>query len=145
MSKVLSDLNNTYCVYVYLYLYMFVCPWVCIYTYAYIIVYFPLTYSFSCCCCCCCFVVFSFTLFSYFRSDLRDHNEHKAFLPILCYPSHCWCYSYLSAVIFRLHLLYFNFLPICLSVWLFCLFVCLFVLFRLIFRFNKVCNFSSFI
>ena len=22
-------------------------------------------------------------------SDLRDHNENKAFLPVLCYPSHC--------------------------------------------------------
>ena len=35
---------------------------------------------------------FSITLFSHFRSDLREHNENKAFLSVLCYPSHCWCY-----------------------------------------------------
>ena len=68
-----------------------------IYTYAYMLVYFPLSYSFSCCCCCCffclfilfSFLFFSFPLFSHFRSDLREHNENKAFLLILCYPSHC--------------------------------------------------------
>ena len=49
------------------------------------------------------------TLYSHFGSDLRDHNENKLFLPVLCYPSHCWCYSHLSAVIFQLQLLYFNF------------------------------------
>ena len=50
-----------------------------------------------------------YTLFSYFRSDLRGQNENKELLPVLGYPSQCWCYSYLSAVIFQPQLLYFKF------------------------------------
>ena len=50
-----------------------------------------------------------FILFSHFVSDSRDRNEIQAFLPILCYPSHCWCYWYLSAAIFQFQLLYSNF------------------------------------
>ena len=88
------------CDYVYLYVYMFMSVGVYIYTWIYISV-FSLTYSFSC------FFPFSFMLLSHCRSDLRKHNENKAFLPILCYPSHCWCCSYLSAVIFLIQLLYF--------------------------------------
>ena len=77
-----------------------ICVSVCIYdcvsmdvyihTYGCILVCFHLTYPFSCFC----FGFISLTLFSHFRSDLRDHNENKAFLPVLCYPSHCWCYSH---------------------------------------------------
>ena len=71
-----------------------------------------------------------------FRSDLKDHNENKAFPPVLCYPSHWLSYSYLSAVIFWLQNCYFNFLTS---------FFVRFFLFRLIFRFKKNCNFSDFI
>ena len=61
---------------------------------------------------------FSFTLFSHFCSELKDDNENKAFLLILCYPNHCWCYSYLFAIIFNFnfHILTFNHFV--------CLFVC---------------------
>ena len=100
------------CVSVFIYVFMSV--GVCIHTYVYILVYFPLTYSYSrCCCWCCCWVSFFFfcslTLFSYFCSYLGGHNENKVFLPVLCYPSHCWCYSFLSALIFQLQFLNFNF------------------------------------
>ena len=109
------------CDYVYLYVYMFMSVGVYIYTWIYISV-FSLTYSFSC------FFPFSFMLLSHCRSDLREHNENKAFLPILCYPSHCWCCSYLSAVIFLIQLLYFNFLTT-----FFCVYVCFVDLFILLF------------
>ena len=109
------------CDYVYLYVYMFMSVGVYIYTWIYISV-FSLTYSFSC------FFPFSFMLLSHCRSDLRKHNENKAFLPILCYPSHCWCCSYLSAVIFLIQLLYFNFLTT-----FFCVYVCFVDLFILLF------------
>ena len=111
------------CDYVYLYVYMFMSVGVYIYTWIYISV-FSLTYSFSC------FFPFSFMLLSHCRSDLRKHNENKAFLPILCYPSHCWCCSYLSAVIFLIQLLYFNFLTT-----FFCVYVCFVDLFILLFSF----------
>ena len=76
-----------------------ICEYVCVsvgvcifYTCEFRPVCFPLPYPFSCLCVCVCvfFVVvaFSFT-FSHFRSDLRDHNEIKAFLRVLCYSSHC--------------------------------------------------------
>ena len=84
--------------------------------------------------------VYIYIYIYHFFSDLRDHDENKAFLLVLCYPSHCWCYSYLSAVIFKLQLLYYNF-------WAVCLFLCLLVGFffvfflRLIFRFNKFVSF----
>ena len=87
-------------IYVYLDLFMLVCLWMCIYICIYISA-FSFEYPFS--------FFLSFTLFFHFCSDLRDRNWNKAFLPILCYLSHRWCYSYLSAVIFQLHLLYFNF------------------------------------
>ena len=50
-----------------------------------------------------------FILFCHFGSDLRDGNETQALLPILCYPSHCWCYWCLLAAMFQFQLLYFNF------------------------------------
>ena len=89
--------HNVYmwiCVSVFIYVCMSVGAYT--YTYGYILVSFPLTYHSHA-------FFFSFTLFSYYHSDLRDHNENKAFLHVLCYPSHCWCFSYLSAAI------YFNF------------------------------------
>ena len=111
--------------YVYLYTGLYVHGYVCVYTYGYILVFFFDLFTFM--------FFFSFTLFSNFCSDLREHNGNKAFLPILCYLSHCWCYSYLSAAIFHLQLSYFN------------QFVCLFFVFlRLIFRFSKFVSFIQF-
>ena len=123
------------CEYVYMYLYMFVCPCVCVHIHVHIYqcFFFDLLILMLLLLFCFFFLVF---LFSHFRSDLRDYNENKPFLPILCYLSHCWCYSYLSATSFFTFKLLIS-----------CLFVCLFslfILFRLIFRCNKFCNFSSF-
>ena len=59
---------------------------------------------------------------SHIRSDQRGHNEYKTFLPVLCYHSNCWCYSYSSAVTFQLKLLTFNQF-VCFLV---CLIVCFF-------------------
>ena len=84
---------------------------------------------------------FSFTLFSYFRFYLREHNENKAFLPVLCYPSHCWCYLYLSAVIFQLQVLYLDFWPV--RFFCFCFCFCFVFLLRLIFRPNKFVIFQA--
>ena len=123
------------CEYVYM---ICICLYVRSCVYIYMCIYisvFSLTYWFWCCCCCFCFFFLVF-LFSHFRSNLRDYNENKPFLPILRYLSHCWCYSYLSATSFFTFKLLIS-----------CLFVCLFslfILFRLIFRCNKFCNFSSF-
>ena len=71
---------------------------VCLYAYAHILVCFLLTYSFSF------FFLFSFTFFSHLRFDLRDHNENKAFLPVLFYPAiadaiHI-CLQYFSTLMF---------------------------------------------
>ena len=77
-----------------LFMYVCMCVGKCIYTYQYILVRFPLTYPFTC----------FLTLSSNFL-----YNENKAFLLILCHPSHCWCYSDMSAVIFQIQFLYFNF------------------------------------
>ena len=62
--------------------YVYISVGVCIYTYAYILAYFPLTYSFSCC-----WVFFSLTLFSHFRSNLREHNENRRFYPFCAIPA----------------------------------------------------------
>ena len=105
-------------IYIYLYIYIYVCMSVgvcsCIYICKYISVFsFDLfIYSHVIC-----LFFFSFTLFCHFRSDLKDFNENKVFLSILCYPSYCWCYSYLSV-----------------------LFVCFFLLW-LIFRFKNFFKF----
>ena len=80
------------------------------------------------------FLLFSFSPF-FFRLDLRKHNENNAFLPVLCYPSHCWCYSFLSAVIFQLQVLYLDFWPV--RFFCFCFCFCFVFLLRLIFRPNK--------
>ena len=53
---------------------------VCIYTFGCILVYLPLTYPFSC-------FFFSFTFFSYFCSDLRDHNEKRRFYSFCAIPA----------------------------------------------------------
>ena len=74
------------------YLYVCMSMVVCIHTFVYVLVYFPLSYTFS--------WFFSHLFFS--------HNENKAILAVLCNPSHCWCYSYLSQVVFQLQLLYFS-------------------------------------
>ena len=91
-SKFLLNKNN-----VYMCICVSVCVYVCvsvvyIYTYRYILVCFPLTYPWfypyfyilSC------FSFFSlFTILSQLCSEFRDRNENKAFLPVLCCPSHC--------------------------------------------------------
>ena len=100
MTWIINNVFMRICVSVFIYVCMSAS--VCIYTHGYILVCFPLTYPFPC-------FFFSVTLFSHFSSNSRDHNENKAFLLVLLYPSHCWCYSYLSAVIFQLQLSYFNF------------------------------------
>ena len=116
LTWITHDVFMWICVSVFIYAFMSVA--VCIYLYAYILVFsFDLSILMS--------VFFSFTHFSHCRSDLRGHNENKAFLPVLCYPSHCWCYSYI---------LTFNQFV--------CLFVCLFLL-RLIFRLNKFVIFQA--
>ena len=114
------------CICVSVFIYVCLSLGVCICRYGNILVCFPLTYAFPC-------FPFSFScfslfaLFSHFRSGLRDHIENKAFLPVLSYPSYCWCYLYLSSIIFQLQLLNFNF-------WRVCLFVCFASLLRLTFR-----------
>ena len=98
------------CIYIYL---LNVCECVYIYICSYISVF---SFDLFILKCFFCFFLFSqFSIFSHFLSDRRYHNENKAFLPVLCYPSQCWCYSYLSTVIFQLQ------------------------------RFHKVCNFLGFI
>ena len=110
------------CKYMYMciYIYLFKCLWVCVYIHMliYQCIFLWLIHSqvFFLFLFCFCFFLFSqFSIFSHFLSDRRYHNENKAFLPVLCYPSQCWCYSYLSTVIFQLQ------------------------------RFHKVCNFLGFI
>ena len=86
-------MNNVYvciCVSVFMYVCVSVGGFIC--TYGYILV---------------CWLI-HFHVFPLF-SDFRDHNENKTFPYVFCYPSYCWCYSFLSAVIFQLQLLYFNF------------------------------------
>ena len=78
--------HNVYMLCVSVFTYVCMSMGVCIYTYGHILVCFLLIYLGF-------FFVFlfffSFTLFSHFCSDLRDHNENKMFLSVLCYPSHC--------------------------------------------------------
>ena len=99
------------CEYVYLYLYMCVCPWVCVYVHTHIFSVFSLDLSILII-----LFFFLFGLFSYFHFVSRDQYKNKTFLHILCYPSHCWWYSYLCAVICQLHIFYFNFKPVFLFV-----------------------------
>ena len=106
--------NMCICIYICLYVRgcVYIYIWICISVFAFDL-FIPVF-----------FFVYPFLSFSFW---LEGHNENKAFLPFLCYPSHCWCCSYLSALIFsfNLYILTFN------------QFVCLFVLLRSIFRFNK--------
>ena len=67
-----------------------------------------------------CFSGFFLLFFSRLHFSLIFILTWRTCLFLLCYPSYCWCYSYMSA-----------------------LFV--FFLLWLIFRFNKFCNFPSFI
>ena len=96
------------CANMYLYLYVF-CVRRCVYIYLWIYVGVS---SFD---------LFILMFFSFFF-HLLYHNENTAFLPALCYPSLCWCYSYLSAIKLQSQLLYVNFQSVC-------LFVCFFFLF----------------
>ena len=82
---------------------------VCIYTYGYLLVCFPLIYPF------CFFSRLPFSL-------ILVLSWKKAFLSVLCYRSHCWCYSYPSAVIIHFHLL-------CFINWPDCIFLCFLVVF----------------
>ena len=83
-----------------------------IYTYGYKLVCFPLTYPFSC--------FFSFIFSLIFVLTWKTTMKTRCFARfVLSKLTHCKFYSYLSAVIPRLELLYFNLLT--------SLFVCLFV------------------
>ena len=93
------------CISEYVYRYVYVCVFmgVRIYTYGHILECFSLIYPFSCFSCS---FFSSFSLLPHFRSDMRDRNQNTSyFLPVLCYPSHCRCYSYLHSVIIPLNLL----------------------------------------
>ena len=75
--------------YVYLYLHMFVCLWVCIWIYVF---FFDLSILMF-------FCFFSHLPFSHIIVlTWGTTMKIRAFLPVLRYPSHCWCYSYMSAV-----------------------------------------------
>ena len=90
------------CANMHLYLYVF-CVRRCVYIYLWIYVGVS---SFD---------LFILMFFSFFF-HLLYHNENTAFLPALCYPSLCWCYSYLSAIKLQSQLLYVNFQSVCLFV-----------------------------
>ena len=86
--------------------YMWICIYICLFVRVYIYIWIYISvFSFNLSILMFLFF-FSFTLFSYFRSGLRDQNENMAFQPVLCYPRHCWCYSHMSAVIFQLQLMF---------------------------------------
>ena len=102
------------CANMYLYLYVF-CVRRCVYIYLWIYVGVS---SFD---------LFILMFFSFFF-HLLYHNENTAFLPALCYPSLCWCYSYLSAIKLQSQLLYVNFQSVCLFVFFFFCFQVLFTI-----------------
>ena len=87
------------CISIWLYVRVCVCIYICIYISVFSFELFILKF----------FMIFFVYTFLSFFSNLRDHSGNKALLPVLCYGSQGWCYSFLSAEIFQLHYLYVNF------------------------------------
>ena len=109
-------INNLYmsmfiCIYIFLCVRGCVCINIWIYIYQRVFPWFIHSHVF--------FLVYPFLSFSFWLEEpLWKYGVSVRFL-------HCWCNSYLSAVIFQFHFLYFNSLPVCLLLVCFIFFFCL--------------------